>query len=583
MPGLGLLLLLRQTHFAAHKAKNGQQGENAMKIKHWLLVTTAAMAVSMLAGFDGSRVAAQSVAVLAGDVTSAEEGAMEGVVVSAKKAGSTVTISVISDEKGHFVFPSAKLDPGQYTLRIRAIGYELDGPKTVDVGGPSAVATPINLRKARNLSSQLTSGEWFMSFPGSAQQKMFMDRCTSCHTYERIAKSTYNADEWIAVLQRMGTYAPGTTPLEPQKRKETRAEMSPERLRPRAEYLASINLSESQQWEYPLKTLPRLKGRSTKVVITEYDLPRATAMPHDVILDEQGVAWYTDFGHQFLGKLDPKSGKVTEYTVPTLKADYPPGMLDLHLDKKGDIWVGLMLQAGIAKFDRKAEKFTMYPLPQDINNPAAQQAMVMPLSADVDGKVWMNSVGIPGVHRMELATQKFETFAPFADFPKNQEHSVYGIKADSQNNLYFMDFSADLVGRIDAKTGKYSFFKTPTPNSNPRRGWVDPQDRLWFTEYRADRLAMFDTKTERFTEWQVPTPYSWPYDVMPDKNGELWTAGMSTDRVTRLDPKTGQAVEYQLPKSTNVRRVFVDNTTTPVTFWVGSNHGASIVKVEPLD
>jgi hypothetical protein len=32
-----------------------------------------------------------------------------------------------------------------------------------------------------------------------------------------------------------------------------------------------------------------------------------------------------------------------------------------------------------------------------------------------------------------------------------------------------------------------------------------------------------------------------------------------------------------------MRRVFVDSTTTPVTFWTGSNHGASIVKVEPLD
>jgi hypothetical protein len=29
--------------------------------------------------------------------------------------------------------------------------------------------------------------------------------------------------------------------------------------------------------------------------------------------------------------------------------------------------------------------------------------------------------------------------------------------------------------------------------------------------------------------------------------------------------------------------VFVDNRTTPVTFWVGSNHGASIVKLEPLN
>jgi hypothetical protein len=26
-----------------------------------------------------------------------------------------------------------------------------------------------------------------------------------------------------------------------------------------------------------------------------------------------------------------------------------------------------------------------------------------------------------------------------------------------------------------------------------------------------------------------------------------------------------------------------DNAASPVMFWVGSNHGASIVKVEPLD
>jgi hypothetical protein len=29
--------------------------------------------------------------------------------------------------------------------------------------------------------------------------------------------------------------------------------------------------------------------------------------------------------------------------------------------------------------------------------------------------------------------------------------------------------------------------------------------------------------------------------------------------------------------------VFVDNSTTPVTFWVGSNHGASIIKLELLE
>ena len=55
------------------------------------------------------------------------------------------------------------------------------------------------------------------------------------------------------------------------------------------------------------------------------------------------------------------------------------------------------------------------------------------------------------------------------------------------------------------------------------------------------------------------------------------------DRVARLNPRTGQFVEYLLPRSTNIRRVFVDNSTSPVTFWTGSNHGASIIKLEPLE
>ena len=38
-----------------------------------------------------------------------------------------------------------------------------------------------------------------------------------------------------------------------------------------------------------------------------------------------------------------------------------------------------------------------------------------------------------------------------------------------------------------------------------------------------------------------------------------------------------------MPSDTNMRTVFVDNTTTPVTFWVGSNHDHRLVKVEPLD
>ena len=72
-----------------------------------------------------------------------------------------------------------------------------------------------------------------------------------------------------------------------------------------------------------------------------------------------------------------------------------------------------------------------------------------------------------------------------------------------------------------------------------------------------------------------------PMDLK-DKNEEIWTGGVTKDIITRFDTKTATFVEYLLPKSTNIRRVSVDNTTTPVTFWVGNNHKASIVKLEPL-
>jgi virginiamycin B lyase len=81
----------------------------------------------------------------------------------------------------------------------------------------------------------------------------------------------------------------------------------------------------------------------------------------------------------------------------------------------------------------------------------------------------------------------------------------------------------------------------------------------------------------------VPTPEYFPYDVTADKNGEAWAVTEFTDSVLRLDPKSGQMVEYLLPRETNMRRSFVDNSRTPVAFWVGNTHGASIVKVEPLE
>jgi streptogramin lyase len=334
-----------------------------------------------------------------------------------------------------------------------------------------------------------------------------------------------------------------------------------------------------------LRTLPRPTGRATRVIYTEYDLPRATISPHDVIVDAEGIAWYSSFGEQNLGRLDPKTGEVKEFPIKTFREGFPTGLLGLRADRDGNLWLGNMYQATIVRFERKTEKLTYWPLPAEQNIDAAQINMVSPQSAHVDGKVWTQNNGFAGVHRLDVATGKIETWQPFKSAPKGEPHNIYDVIPDSQNNAWFTDFRHRHIGRIDARTGEIKLFQIPVENKSaaPRRGQMDAQDRLWFALYRDDRIGMLDTRSGEFKIWQAPTRWASPYDVALDKNGEAWSGSMLTDQVQRLDPKTGAFVEYLLPRKTNIRRVHVDNSTTPVTFWVGSNHGASIVKMEPLD
>src|SRR5712691_8754039 len=95
------------------------------------LIAATAFAVCLaLGGVSDARAAD---AALTGKVMSAEEGSMEGVVVSARKEGSTIRVSVITDAQGQFSFPSTKLYPGSYTISIRAGGYDLDGTGSANV------------------------------------------------------------------------------------------------------------------------------------------------------------------------------------------------------------------------------------------------------------------------------------------------------------------------------------------------------------------------------------------------------------------------------------------------------------------
>src|SRR5438093_1994164 len=471
----------------------------------FLAIAIAGAAVTILFCAPSNVVGAASSAdvALTGQISSQEEGRMEGVLVSAKRDGSTITTTVVSDAQGQYSFPNSRLEPGRYTVRIRAAGYELENSQSVDVTGQKTTQLDLRLRKAQDLASQLSSGEWLLSMPGTVEQKQGFLGCVSCHTVERIARSRYNAEEFVQVLKRMRNYAQGSTPLRPQVRpggREPNANQL-QQMTKFAEYMRTVNLSRVAKWEYSLRSLPRPKGKATRVIITEYDLPRPEAMPHDAAVDAEGMVWYSDFGSQYIGKLDPKTAKAAEYPVPVTKPGAPAGGLDLGFDPDGNVWLGMMYQGGIAKFDRKAEKFQTWNAPKFMENNEARLAMVDPAHINLDGKVW---IGGDDEYRLDLKTGEWYTVDYSRGLPKDgppaDRLGSYGVISDSKNNFYGTNFSGQYIIKIDANTLNVTPFPTPTPNSAPRRGHMDPQDRLWFAEYRCNMIGMSDTKTERTRE-----------------------------------------------------------------------------------
>ena len=546
-----------------------------------LMLSFAASAAVVLFHPTTQTVWAQGQAALTGTVSSDAEGNMEGVVVTASKPGSIVQVSVTTDAQGRYTFPENRLDPGEYAISIRAVGYDINSRTTATVASEKTTTTDIKLKKTKNLASQLTNAEWMMSIPGTEAQKALLLNCVSCHTLERVMRSTHDSDEWTQVITRMFGYGAVSQPIKPQPMLDRTRAGTPEQYRRAADYLATINLSTVDHWQYELKTLPRPTGRNTRAIVTQYDMVRPTTQPHDILVDKEGNVWYTDFGEMFIGKFDPKTLKLTEFPIKKFKDKAPTGLLSIEFDHAGKIWFDTMYQGSLGCLDPKTGEITYYPLPPEYNDDRVQLNFTG-LHYEVDGKVWTKSVGTQDIFRLDLASKKWERFHPTDHLPSVKNAGIYQVMADSKNNLWMAEFTEGHLGKIDAKTTEVTWYATPTPHARARRLQIDDQDRVLLTEYRTSKVAQFDPKTEKFTEYSLPE-YTFPYRANFDKNGELWATTMSTDRVVRLDPKTGQTVQYLMPSDTNMRTVFVDNSTTPVTFWVGSNHDRRIVKVEPLD
>ena len=279
---------------------------------------------------------------LSGTVSSQqEEGRMEGVVVNARREGANFTVSVVSNAQGKYSFPRTHLEAGKYALTIRAVGYDLSGPASATVAEDKTSIADLKLDKARDLAAQLSSLEWAMSIPGTPEQKDKVvyqtASCAYCHTWQRIMRSSHSADEFVELITRMQKYYTDGSAVSTDHRgrgqigppdQVAAADTNPMWGRepfgiPKkelGEYLSTVNLSGGKTtWAYELKTLPRPKGKATRVIITQYDMPRPDTVAHDLDLDSSGTIWYTDESRMFFGKMNP-AGRFTRVRVAAAPA-----------------------------------------------------------------------------------------------------------------------------------------------------------------------------------------------------------------------------------------------------------------------
>ena len=195
--------------------------------------------------------------------------------------------------------------------------------------------------------------------PGTEKQKYSIgNMCGNCHhNVTQIKQRRFTLQDWRTIVEAMSHVdVIGEKPLNA--------------AGPAGIYFSGIWATKDEVAEYlgeirgPDSPLPKIKfyprptGKATEAVITEYRVPRDNAIPHDVQLDEQGNVWYNDFKTDWLGKLDPRTGKITEFKLPS-KPGRHPGSADMFISEDNSVWVNQRMEDGrTVRFDTKTETVT---------------------------------------------------------------------------------------------------------------------------------------------------------------------------------------------------------------------------------
>jgi streptogramin lyase/mono/diheme cytochrome c family protein len=507
----------------------------------------------------------------------------EGVMVQLI-APNGVRTTVYTNEDGKYEFP--KMQAGAYILRIanplefkpyRRDSVHIDGPTKLEEIVLERIAKTRALPATPEVEAQLSGEEILWNLPGTVEEKEALHNTCAlgCHSFQQIFKNRYDERSWGVLVARMLHRGGGpliNDPLEP----VSDSALATDKLL--TKWLARVRGPESV--DGPMYAFPRLTGESNRVVVTEFELPRALQSAHDVFGDGNGNIWYTSHLSRFFGKLDTRTGVVTEYQAP-LTPGAQPGTHHVYVEKNGEVLISEPWSHKLLKLDPRNGEMVEVPVaaPFPINSAGMADFDVTP-----DGFVWASMGGGYAAEKIDPKTgkmvQKYPMKVPFSyDGVVSQDGNFWAGGAISGT----FGNSAEL---LDIRTGQMLNLDSGDRKSAGRRGGFDPFGNAWFGGENGT-LVELDAKAKRIREFYPPgpvEPYTDLYSVEPDKNGEVWGGELHGREFLRFNPKTGQWTEYAMPEPySHSRAVWVDKSTTPTTVWYADYSTGRIVRIQPME
>ena len=513
---------------------------------------------------------------------------LEGILVQLIAEQSAIRTTVYSDETGRYEFP--KLPPGQYTLRIaRPLEFRPYQSNSVRIDGDVRTMDEIVLERVTEsellpptmeIASQLSGAEWILNLPSTGQEKaVFKGACGfGCHSYQQIFRNRFDEHSWRLLVRRMIRYrgsplihsadsGRGADAGKRPGRSGFSVQVEEDVIAP---WLARVRGPDSE--DMPFQVLPGPRGAATRAIVTEYELPRMLLAPHDVGGDSQGNIWYTPHRSPYVGKLDPRTGIVTEYRVPKTPGVLP-GTHSVWVDKNDIVWLSENWAHTLTKFDPRTEKFTQVRLDfgRRLNTPAFGNFALAP-----DGQVWVaRGNAILKIHP--------ETGEFLERYPLEKIGSTYGNMVSADNKFWAGGLTrGNWLAFLDIQKGAVVEMETRFRGSRPAKGYFDPDGNAWMGG-RGGVLIKVDIQARRIQEFVPPTPFVTFYEALTDHNGEVWAGEMQGGRFVRFNPAAEKWIEYVLPEPfAHNRRTWVDNSTTPVTVWY-VDHNGYMVRLQPLE